>query len=103
MFSYDAYHRPGSLAEALAAVAAMPPGGRVIAGGTDILPWARDGRGGDVRFPLLLDVSAVRELAGHALSGGRIRLGASVTFQDFLDDVVLRDNLPCMPFCSIWF
>lgn len=103
MLSYDAYHRPRTLAEALDAVAALPPGGRIIAGGTDILPWAREGRAGDVHLPALVDVGRVAELRGWTRIGGRVRLGAATVFQDFLRDAGLRRLFPAMPYCAIWF
>ncbi|WP_114965734.1 FAD binding domain-containing protein [Alkalilacustris brevis] len=103
MFTYDSYHMPLTLRDALEAVAKLPSGGRVIAGGTDIVPWAREGRAGDVHFPVLVDVSRVDEFQGYDLQGGRVRLNANVVYQDFLDDAVLRANLPCMPHCAIWF
>ncbi|MCL4188928.1 MAG: FAD binding domain-containing protein [Rhodobacteraceae bacterium] len=103
MLSYDAYRRPRTLTEALDAVAALPPGARVIAGGTDILPWAREGRAGDVHVPVLVDVSGVAEFRGWTRAGGRVRLGAATVFQDFLTDAGLRRLFPAMPFCAIWF
>jgi xanthine dehydrogenase FAD-binding subunit len=103
MFTYDAYHVPLSLRDALEAVAGLPADGRVIAGGTDLLPWAREGRAGDVHVPALVDVSRVAEFQGYELQGGRIRLNANVVYQDFLEDEALRRNLPCMPHCAIWF
>lgn len=103
MLSYDRYLKPKTLAEALDAVVAMPADGRVIAGGTDLVPWARDGRAGDVHVPVLVDVSGVAEMRGHARIGHRLRLGAATPFQAFLDDPELRRAMPCMPFCAIWF
>lgn len=103
MLSYDRYLIPRTLAEALDVVAAMPPGGRVIAGGTDLVPWAREGRAGDVHVPVLVDVSRVAEMAGYSRVGNRLRLGAATPFQAFLDDPELRRLLPCMPYCAIWF
>jgi xanthine dehydrogenase FAD-binding subunit len=103
MFSYDSYQMPLTLRDALEAVATLPAGGRVIAGGTDIVPWARDGRGGDVHFPVMVDISRVEEFQGYKVADGRVRLNANVVFQDFLEDEALRRNLPCMPGCAIWF
>ncbi|WP_102960067.1 FAD binding domain-containing protein [Mangrovicella endophytica] len=103
MLSYGTYLLPGTLKEALEAVATLPPGGRVLAGATDIVPYAREGRGGDVHLPVVVDLSRVAEFKGHQVGPGTVRLNASLVFQDFLEDATLREHLPCMPHCAIWF
>jgi xanthine dehydrogenase iron-sulfur cluster and FAD-binding subunit A len=80
-----------------------PEGSRLVSGATDILPWAREGRAGDVHIPSFVDVTRVAEFEGHSVAHGRIRLGANVVYQDFLTDGVLKRLLPCMPYCAIWF
>jgi carbon-monoxide dehydrogenase medium subunit/xanthine dehydrogenase FAD-binding subunit len=91
------------LAEALALWCIAPEGAHLIAGGTDLLPWAREGRAGDVEIPLLVDVSAIAELSEVARDGDRVRFGANTVFQQFLTDDDLRREMPCMPYCAIWF
>lgn len=103
MLTCDTYHMPTSLAEALEVWAAAPAGSRLVSGATDILPWARDGRAGDVHLPALVDVTRIPELTGVAFDGGRVRLGANTVFQDFLTQDRLRRSLPVMPYCAIWF
>ncbi len=103
MLLCDRYETPGSLADALALWQDAPAGARLIAGGTDILPWAREGRAGDVEIPRLIDVSAISELAEIRPAGDRLRLGANTVFQQFLKDEDLRKTMPCMPYCAIWF
>lgn len=103
MLSCRSYLMPKTLAEALSLWRDAPEGSRLIAGATDILPWAREGRAGDVEIDTLIDLSRVAELGGYRHEGGRIRLGANVVWQDFLTDPVLARDLPCMPFCSVWF
>lgn len=103
MLTCDTYHMPTSLEEALTLWVCAPEGSRLISGGTDILPWARDGRAGDVHLPALIDVTRIDELKGYSIANGRIRLGARTVYQDFLTDVTLRRSLPCMPPCAIWF
>lgn len=76
---------------------------RLVAGCTDILPWARPARAGDVHNPALIDLGRVAELQGVERRGERIRLGAGTTFQQFLEDPFLRIHLPVMPKCAIWF
>jgi len=103
MLFCDTYLMPTSLPEALAVWQSAPDGSRLVAGATDLLPWAREGRAGDVHLPQLVDVSRVAELDGHTIEDGRVRLGANVVYQAFLEDETLKAHLPCMPYCSVWF
>ncbi|MCY4151291.1 MAG: FAD binding domain-containing protein [Aestuariivita sp.] len=103
MLTCDTYHTPHSLAEALELWSKAPEGSRIVAGATDILPWARDGRAGDVHVPELIDVTRISELDGYTVQNGRVRLGAGTVYQDFLTEQTLMRYLPCMPYCSIWF
>ncbi len=103
MLTCDKYHMPTSIPEALAIWQDAAEGSRLVAGATDILPWAREGRAGDVNLPAMIDLSRVAELQGYKVANGRVHLGANVVYQDFLTDETLRQHLPCMPFCSIWF
>jgi CO/xanthine dehydrogenase FAD-binding subunit len=70
--------QPGSLAEALAAKAATPDA-LPIAGGTDVMVELNFARR---RPETLLDLGRVRELAGWTAEGGRLRVGAGVTYAD---------------------
>lgn len=103
MLTCDTYHLPTTLQDALKLWFAAPQGSRLVSGATDILPWAREGRAGDVHIPSFVDVTRVKELDGHSLANGRVRLGANIVYQDFLTDSTLRNLLPCMPYCAIWF
>lgn len=103
MLTCDDYLMPETLEDALHQWAALPEGSRLVAGATDLLPWAREGRAGDVHVPAMLDISRIEELKGYALEGARVRLGANVVYQDFLTDDTLKAHLPCMPYCAIWF
>jgi carbon-monoxide dehydrogenase medium subunit/xanthine dehydrogenase FAD-binding subunit len=51
----------------------------------------------------MIDLSRVPELSGYEVGDDSIRIGANVTFQQFLEDDVLRQHMPCMPYCAIWF
>jgi CO/xanthine dehydrogenase FAD-binding subunit len=70
--------QPGSLVEALAAKAASPDA-LAIAGGTDVMVELNFARR---RPEMLLDLGRVRELAGWSADGGRLRLGAGVTYAE---------------------
>lgn len=76
---------------------------RLVAGATDILPWAREGRAGDVHIPVLIDIAGVPELNEKQHERGRITLGAATRFQRFLDDRMLFEMLPSLPACAVWF
>ena len=103
MLTCDTYNMPTTLRHALELWSEAPEGSRLVSGATDILPWAREGRAGDVHIPSLIDVTRVAEFEGHSVANGRIRLSANTVYQDFLTDGVLKHLLPCMPYCAIWF
>jgi carbon-monoxide dehydrogenase medium subunit/xanthine dehydrogenase FAD-binding subunit len=103
MLTCDDYLMPDTLDAALDLVATHGHQCRVVAGATDTLPWAREGRAGDVHVPVIVDVGEVAEMKGYARDGDRLRLGANVTFADFLDDPVLGELLPVMPYVAVWF
>jgi len=67
------------------------------------LPWAREGRAGDVNIPALIDVSKVPELNELRVDVRRVRLGAATPIQRFLDDAALARALPALPRCAVWF
>ncbi len=103
MLTCDDYLSPKSLDEAFDAMEAHAGRYRLVAGATDILPWAREGRAGDVHIPVLIDVAGIPELRELDIAGGRVRIGAATPFQRFLDDKALAAALPVMPRCAIWF
>lgn len=103
MLICDEYKTPASLEAAFAAMEQNRGRYRVIAGATDTLPWAREGRAGDVEIPLLIDVSRIPELRAVHVDGRRVRLGAATPIQRFLDDPALARALPSMPRCAVWF
>lgn len=103
MLTCDEYLSPATLDEAFAAMAQHGARARLVAGATDILPWAREGRAGDVHIPVLIDIAAIPELNIREVAGHNVRLGAATPFQRFLDDHSLMAALPVMPFCAVWF
>ena len=62
MLTCDDYITPASLDEAFDAMAAHRDHYRIVAGATDTLPWAREGRAGDVHIPVLIDVTKIPDL-----------------------------------------
>jgi xanthine dehydrogenase FAD-binding subunit len=103
MLICDEYLTPGSLDEAFAAIEQNRGRHRVVAGCTDTLPWAREGRAGDVEIPVLIDVAKIPELNERRVDDKRVRLGAATPIQHFLDDSALARALPAMPRCAVWF
>jgi carbon-monoxide dehydrogenase medium subunit/xanthine dehydrogenase FAD-binding subunit len=103
MLICDEYLTPGSLDEAFAAIERNRGRSRVVAGCTDTLPWAREGRAGDVEIPVLIDVSKIPELNELRVDDKRVRMGAATAIQRFLDDAKLARALPAMPRCAVWF
>ncbi|HKA80008.1 MAG TPA: FAD binding domain-containing protein [Xanthobacteraceae bacterium] len=103
MLLCDEYLTPATLDEAFDAMARTAGRHRIVAGATDTLPWAREGRAGDVHVPVLIDVAKIPELRERSVDERRVRIGAATPIQRFLDDPALARALPCMPRCAVWF
>lgn len=103
MLICEDYLTPNTLNEAFAAIERHRGSYRIVAGCTDILPWAREGRAGDVEVPALIDVSGIPELRDARADASRVRLGAATPIQRFLDDSALTRALPGMSRCAVWF
>jgi xanthine dehydrogenase FAD-binding subunit len=103
MLICDEYLTPASIADAFAAMEHNRGRYRIVAGATDTLPWAREGRAGDVNIPVLIDVSKIPELNELHADERRVRLGAATPIQRFLDDSAIARALPAMPRCAVWF
>lgn len=103
MLTCDSYLVPETLEAALQLLSDGGKNCRIIAGCTDFWPLAREGRGGDIHVPTLIDVTRIAELQEHRLDDGRLRLGAATAFERFLDDDFLQRQLPMMPRCAVWF
>jgi carbon-monoxide dehydrogenase medium subunit/xanthine dehydrogenase FAD-binding subunit len=73
MLTCDDYLTPGSLDEAFDMMASNRGCYRIIAGATDALPWAREGRAGDVHIPALIDVAKIPELCELSIGDKRAR------------------------------
>lgn len=68
-------------------------GARVLAGGTDLVPWLRD----DLIEPtLLVDIKAIPGLAEIGLGGSRLTIGALVTFSELIGSQVVREHAPIL-------
>jgi carbon-monoxide dehydrogenase medium subunit/xanthine dehydrogenase FAD-binding subunit len=103
MLLCDDYLTPKTLDEAFSAMEAHRGRFKLVAGATDIYPWAREGRAGDVEIPVLIDISNIPELKEKQIGDKQARFGAATKIQRFLDDPQLTRALPCMPRCAVWF
>jgi carbon-monoxide dehydrogenase medium subunit/xanthine dehydrogenase FAD-binding subunit len=103
MLLCDSYVTPKSLDEAFDLIEAHRGRCRLVAGATDLLPWAREGRAGDVHIPVLIDIARIPALRERSVSNTRVRLGAATPIQRFLDDSALGRAMPAMPRCAVWF
>ncbi len=102
MLTFDHYLTPVTLAQAFDALEGIA-GARIVAGATDLLPWARDGRAGDVHLSALVDVSRIAELQGVSLVQGRIRMGAATLISAFQHDPLLQQQASVLGRCAVWF
>ena len=103
MLYCDQYHVPQTLEEAFNLIRTNKGSYKVLAGATDLLPWAREGRGGDVNYKSVIDISKITDISEFQLQGDRISLGANVTMQQLLEDPFLRKHIPVMAKSAIWF
>ena len=88
-----AYAAPTSLEAALETLAAGNGRVAVLAGGTDLVPWLRDG----VAAPdLVVDLKRIPGLAGIEDVDGALRVGCLVTFTDLLHAPLVRDRVPLL-------
>ncbi|MYW44288.1 FAD binding domain-containing protein, partial [Streptomyces sp. SID161] len=81
------YTRPGSVDEAVRALAGAGEEGKVLAGGQSLLPLLRM----RLAFPeLVVDVGRVPELRGVREDGGALVIGAMTTHHEVVHDPLVR-------------
>ena len=102
MLTFDHYLTPKSLDEAFDVLQRMPAA-RLLAGATDLLPWAREGRAGDVHLPALVDLSRIPALGGVSQEGARIRIGATTPIAMLQHHPLLQQQAPVLGACALWF
>jgi aerobic carbon-monoxide dehydrogenase medium subunit len=88
--SFD-YHRPGTLAEALAILAQHGDDARVLAGGHSLVPAMKLRL---VEPRVLVDVSRIEELRGISQSGSEIVIGAATTHAELAGSALLQSKCP---------
>jgi len=85
-------HRPASVAEA-AALLAAPAGGKPLGGGTDLLVNLRRGLGEPAS---LLDLQGIAELAAVTTDAGGVTIGAAVTLERLAEHPAILDGWPAV-------
>jgi carbon-monoxide dehydrogenase medium subunit len=91
MTSFD-YHRPHTIADALA-LAQQTPAARFIAGGTDLLIRCRRR---EIRPPALISLRSIPELAAIEVGAQGGRIGALATIRNLIDHDVLQERYPLL-------
>lgn len=84
--------QPGTIAEAVAAMRAHP-GGRLIAGGTDLLVNMRRGV---TRPELLIDASGIAEIRQLAADDAGLTIGAGVGIATIAADALIASRYPAL-------
>lgn len=102
MLRYDNYFIPKTLKEYFELTTKVK-NCRIVAGCTDILPWAREGRGGEVFLKNVVDVSRIKELNTFNFGTKKIILGAATNYQKLFLDKKIRKSLKVLPQVSVWF
>jgi len=93
MQAFD-YVAPSSVQEAVAVLAKHGPAARVLAGGTDIIIQAREGRR-DVA--VMVDVKGIAELTQITHNGdGSLRIGAATPCARIYSDPVIKQRFPAI-------
>lgn len=87
------YHRPNSLAAALDVLGEHGDEARVIAGGHSLIPMMKLRM---ASISHLVDLQAVEELRGIAVSGGSISIGAMVTQAELIAHQGLAEAAPIL-------
>jgi carbon-monoxide dehydrogenase medium subunit len=88
-----AYLRPATLEDAVAALREHGPGARLLAGGTDLVPWLRDGA---VHPEVVIDLKRIPGLREVEERDGNVVVGALVTFSDLLASDLIAGRLPLL-------
>lgn len=88
-----AYHRPTTLPEATKILANHNGSARILAGGTDLIAWLRDGA---VALDLVVDIKAIPDLHDLRLDGDTLHVGSLVTFSDLIHSKLVAARAPLL-------
>lgn len=87
------YVKPKDMDEALQVFGLYREKARALAGGTDLIVHLKENL---ARPGVVVDIKALPELAGFALKGGTLRLGALVTFSDLIESPLIKSKFPLL-------
>lgn len=88
-----AYHRPGTVAEALAILAEAPDETSLLAGGQSLVPLLNLRL---ARPSVIVDLNGVADLDSVGVFGPTVRFGATVRQRRLEVDPLIRDRLPLL-------
>jgi carbon-monoxide dehydrogenase medium subunit len=87
-----AYHRPASVRDAVALLAATP-GAAPVSGGMSLLPVMKLRL---AEYPALVDLTRIEELQGIAASAAEVTIGAGVRHADVASAPKIRHGIPAL-------
>lgn len=90
------YHRPTELEQALELLSEHKEDCKIIAGGTDLIPAARQGRMLLPRRIHIIDISSIKELNYIIKDGALIRIGATARLSEIGMSAVVKEHLPVL-------
>ncbi len=83
------YHKPTSLKETLQLLAKQGEKSRLLAGGTDLAVYIKEG----LEYPeSVIDIKRVPELSKFEVTKDHVYIGANVTFSDILENQKIKNN-----------
>lgn len=87
------YFKPASLEEALSLKQSLGEGAVFLAGGTDVMVQAHQGK---IAPQALISLRGIAELRGARLEGESLLLGAATTLSEILGDPLVARHLPVL-------
>lgn len=91
-----AYERAFSLSEAVQALETYRPWGRILAGGTDLLPKNRLNNN-NISVPLVfVDIKRIPELKGIYLDNNWLVIGSNTTLNELIEDKLIQTYVPML-------
>ena len=92
------YHRPATVADAIALLGSLGEEARVLAGGHSLIPLMKTRLASPEH---LIDLAAISDLRGISHSGGDIIIGAMTTQHDLIGSDLLTKHLPIIAETSL--
>jgi carbon-monoxide dehydrogenase medium subunit len=87
------YHKPKELAEAVALLSRHQGRAQVLAGGTDLIVWLKEG----MKTPeAVVDVKGVPELWHLDVKDDVLSIGARVTFTELIESDLVKEHFPVL-------